>query len=372
MTQVYKRGKTWTVRFSKRYTVYDPKKQKNISKLKQKSKGGFRTKAEATQYGIKLESESLSGVDVTKNPEFATYFKKWIETFRLPGVRPATERRYQVYIKHVEKYFSTEKIKDIQRIQYQKIITDFGNNHAPESTRKLNATIRACIQYAINEGLLNRDFTANIKVIGNKNKKREVTYLTAEEIEKVLKECESNLHPKYTSRYIILTAFLTGARIGEITALHWEDIDFENNVISINKSLDQATHELGPTKNESSNRKISVTPKLLTYIKQLKENNEEYVFGLKATHMPPSNNAINSTLRKLLCTAGINKPSYHVHSIRHTHVGYLIYKGVDIYAISKRLGHSNLSITLDTYANLLDEYKDKENKKIVGLLDQLF
>ena len=146
MTQVYKRGKTWTVRFSKRYTVYDPKKQKNISKLKQKSKGGFRTKAEATQYGIKLESESLSGVDVTKNPEFATYFKKWIETFRLPGVRPATERRYQVYIKHVEKYFSTEKIKDIQRIQYQKIITDFGNKHAPESTRKLNATIRACIR----------------------------------------------------------------------------------------------------------------------------------------------------------------------------------------------------------------------------------
>ena len=187
-----------------------------------------------------------------------------------------------------------------------------------------------------------------------------------------MKECESNLHPKYTSRYIILTAFLTGARIGEITALHWEDIDFENNVISINKSLDQATHELGPTKNESSNRNISVTPKLLTYIKQLKENNEEYVFGLKATHMPPSNNAINSTLRKLLRTVGINKPSYHVHSIRHTHVGYLIYKGVDIYAISKRLGHSNLSITLDTYANLLDEYKDKENKKIVGLLDQLF
>ena len=65
------------------------------------------------------------------------------------------------------------------------------------------------------------------KVVGNKNKKREVTYLSAEEIEKVLKECESNLHPKYTSRYIILTAFLTGARIGEITALHWEDIDFQ-------------------------------------------------------------------------------------------------------------------------------------------------
>ena len=92
--------------------------------------------------------------------------------------------------------------------------------------------------------------------------KREVTYLSAEEIEKVLKECESNLHPKYTSRYIILTAFLTGARIGEITALHWEDIDFENNVISINKSLDQATHELGPTK---TNLQIEIFLLLLNY-----------------------------------------------------------------------------------------------------------
>ena len=66
MAQVYKRGKTWTVRFTKRYSVYDPETQKQISKLKQKSKGGFRTKAEATQYGIKLEAESLSGVDVTR------------------------------------------------------------------------------------------------------------------------------------------------------------------------------------------------------------------------------------------------------------------------------------------------------------------
>lgn len=372
MASVYKRGKTWTVRFTKRETTYDPELQKRVSKLKQKSKGGFKTKAEATQYGIKLEAESISGVDVTKNPIFADYYKNWIDAFRLPGARPATERRYQVYLKHIRDYFSDEKIKSITNIEYQKIINDFGQKHAPESVRKLNGSIRACVKYAINEGVLNKDFTANIKVTGNEKKKRKVSYLNANEIEKVLKECESNLQPKYTSRYIILTAFLTGARIGEITALHWEDINFKNKTIDINKALDQATHELGPTKNKSSVRKISVNDKLLDYLKQLKENNEDYVFGLKATHMPPTNNAINNTLRSLLNKNGINKPSYHIHSIRHTHVGYLIYKGVDIYAISKRLGHSNLTVTLDTYANLLDEYKDKENKKIVGLLGQLF
>ena len=71
MTYVYKRGKTWAVRYSKRATVWDPKLQKEVSKLKQKQKGGFKTKVEAKNYGIKMESAALSGVDVVKNPVFS-------------------------------------------------------------------------------------------------------------------------------------------------------------------------------------------------------------------------------------------------------------------------------------------------------------
>lgn len=62
MASIKKRGKTWYVRFSKRETRWDPEKQKNVSVLKQKSKGGFKTKAEAQQYGIKMEAASISGV----------------------------------------------------------------------------------------------------------------------------------------------------------------------------------------------------------------------------------------------------------------------------------------------------------------------
>lgn len=56
------------------------RKAKNVSILKQKSKGGFKTKAEAQQYGIKMEAASIDGVDVTKNPVFADYMQKWFET----------------------------------------------------------------------------------------------------------------------------------------------------------------------------------------------------------------------------------------------------------------------------------------------------
>ena len=94
MASIKKRGKTWYVRFSKRETQWDPEKQKNISVLKQKSKGGFKTKAEAQQYGIKMEAASISGVDVVKNPVFTDYFEHWYLTFKFPIIRKSTQKRY--------------------------------------------------------------------------------------------------------------------------------------------------------------------------------------------------------------------------------------------------------------------------------------
>jgi len=61
----------------------------------------------------------------------------------------------------------------------------------------------------------------------------------------------------------------------------------------------------------------------------------------------------------------------HLHSLRHTHVAVLLFKGVDLYSISKRLGHSNMSTTANTYAYMLDELKQQSDKQIVNILDEL-
>lgn len=68
---------------------------------------------------------------------------------------------------------------------------------------------------------------------------------------------------------------------------------------------------------------------------------------------------------------GISKQGFHFHSLRHVHVAFLISKGVDIYAISKRLGHSNVTVTLNTYSYLIDEYKAKNDDLITNKLSQL-
>ena len=109
---------------------------------------------------------------------------------------------------------------------------------------------------------------------------------------------------------------------------------------------------------------------LLDELHHLKGNDFKMVFK-NQRGLIPSNNAINKTLRNILAELNIQKQDFNFHSLRHTHVAYLLSQGVDIYAISKRLGHSDLSTTTDIYAYLIDEYKEKNDATIISKLDEL-
>lgn len=124
-------------------------------------------------------------------------------------------------------------------------------------------------------------------------------------------------------------------------------------------------------KTKSSNRIISVNSHFLSILKQLTDNHTEFIFASPVTKYPPSSNAVNKTLRNLLKKGNMEKQNFHFHSLRHSHVAYLLSEGIDIYAISKRLGHSDIGITLKTYAYLLEEFKDKQNDKILQSLAKL-
>lgn len=72
-----------------------------------------------------------------------------------------------------------------------------------------------------------------------------------------------------------------------------------------------------------------------------------------------------------MSSIGIEKQGFHFHSLRHVHVAYLLGQGVDVYAISKRLGHSDITITLNTYSYLIDELKAKNDDLIITKLAAL-
>lgn len=363
MASIVKRGKNYHVRVSWR--------DKNGT-LKQKSKGGFKTKNEARQYAVELEQQLFTGVNIKqKKIPFSEYFANWYEVYKQPTSKYSTQQRYEVAIRQVKNYFQDTAIQDITRHDYQVFLNQYGTNRSKNTVRIMHSMIKACVSSAMYDEIIRKNFTENIQLVFDPARTRKIDYLSLEELKRLTSLCLSGRQKRYTSRYMILTAIMTGMRIGEIMALTWDDINYQRQTITVNKTWDyQSGGGFKATKNDSSNRTVNVTQQLLDWLAELKENNSNMVFE-NARGQIPTSAAANNTLRALLKQAKIKKPSFHFHSLRHTHVAYLLSKGIDIFVISKRLGHSDLSTTTDTYAYLIHEYQQtqiSEIKKNLALL----
>lgn len=351
----------WKVTISKRIN----------GKLKQISKNGFATKNEARQYALNIEAEGNMETKSKDNVIFSDYFERWYRTYKEQKLESSTSKKY-VHVLHVlEKYFPDQPIKDITRTDYQSFLNNYGSSHARETVQQINSAVKACVKSAILDGYISTDFTANTEMAYNKKCDRNVDYLSVFEMNRLIQVTKAGLDPRYSSRYMILTAIYTGMRLGEIAALTWSDIDYAHKIISVNKSWSYIDNDFKLTKTKSSVRTIKVTDELLRPLKQLKENNHSTMVFLNNQKRIPSSNAVNKVLRELLEEAGIHRSGYHFHSLRHSHVAYLLYQGIDLYAISKRLGHSNMTITAKKYAYLIDEYREKENEKISKVIGRL-
>lgn len=336
-----------------------------------KSKGSFPTKQAAKQYAAMLDVQKYDGSITDNDPTFKEYFDNWFETYKKGSVSLATERRYQNDGKFIGDYFKNKKLSTINRYQYQVFLNKFGKGHAPSTVRKFNGVIRQCVKNAIIDGLIVKDFTAGVKLGGNDSKSLHVEYLNVAEIQKLVHYLKACRQARYTGRYMILTAIYTGMRLGEIMALTWDDVNFNFRTISINKSwnyLDGGGFK--KTKTQSSMRTIRVNDELLSLLAELKVNKQTLIFRNAYGYLPTSN-AVNKTLRHALSECGMRKRDYHFHSLRHSHVAYLLSRDVPLYMISKRLGHSNTTITANKYAYLIDEFKERSNDMIEESLNAI-
>lgn len=200
--------------------------QDNEGKWHQKSAGCFNLKREALQAANKLEAE-LDQVNLDlKDMTLAKYYWRWYELYEENGITDVTKNRYKVIRKAIENYWKDTRLRDIKRSDYQAFINWYGANHARDSVNKLNNAIRSCVGYAIDDDIISKDFTHNVKVVANKERERKVEYLSHDELVTLKNEVNKKLNHYNTSRYMILTAIYTGMRKSEIQALTWKDIDF--------------------------------------------------------------------------------------------------------------------------------------------------
>ena len=172
----------------------------------------------------------------------------------------------------------------------------------------------------------------------------------------------------------VILALYTGMRIGEISALLWENIDFENNIIHVNRTLQRIMdYEPGSKKtkiiidipkSKTSYRMIPFGNYLKKYLLDLKSNSKsDYVVSCKGHLAEPR--VISYRFRQTAQKIGLNFATFH--SLRHTYATRCIERGVDIVTLSRLLGHASAKMTLDTYADSTME----QRKSAMTMLDML-
>lgn len=224
--------------------------------------------------------------------------------------------------------------------------------------------INVMFNQAIKWELLDRN--PNLKANKPKREKKERNYYDLEQVEKLL-SCLEYENIKYKT--LITLALDSGARRSEICALRWSDINFDTQIMKIDKSLkvirgvvDEAT-----TKTENSKREIMLSKSTINLLKEYKEWQDNYIkwIGKKwqgtdriftskeGNYMHPS--TCDHIMRKIVKKHNLDPICFH--ELRHTSASILINKGINPKAVSQRLGHADTSITMEIYTHTFDTSK---------------
>lgn len=358
---------------------------KENGKYKTKTRGGFRTKKEAELAAAELEKQLHQGIDVNAGEQlFPLYMRNWYEIFRKGRKSIENDLDIDRVVRFVEEKFEGIPIKNITRQMYQKVLNELGENRSTATVKKYHTYMRLCLREALSDGVIYRDPTIGVVVTGKVPAKDEsVKFLNYEDASKLLSAALNGLQPRYISRYMIIFALATGARFSEVAGLTWDCVNFRDKTITINKTWD---HKFGKgfknTKNYASKRTITIDDTTIKILKDLKHKQNETALstGLRnhldlvfvnSTFNTISSNAVNKTLKALCEKAGI-KDSITFHGLRHTHASMLLYKGVNIKYISRRLGHADVSMTLRTYSHIMDEMEQLENRTVDNIMEELY
>lgn len=278
------------------------------------------------------------------------------------------------------KHWVNNIIKSIGHIHLQdlnvKLLEDF-YNELRNNTKYSDKTIQhhyTIISTALNKAvvwgyILNNP---NTRIEKPKIRKKEIECYSPEEVSKLI-EALSDEPLKYQA--IIMLALDSGARRGEITGLTWQDIDFDNSTMNINKSM-QYTKELGvfekETKTPTSNRRIYLSKTTIDILKKYQKEqlekkiklgskwgNSKRIFTTEyGEDMHPD--IPSQILEKLIKRHSLKRITFH--GLRHTCISLQISSGMQAQIISKRVGHSNVTVTHNTYSHFFDnEFKEIAN-----------
>lgn len=287
--------------------------------------------------------------DMNSMELFCNYYKQWIDVYKKDAIRDATLAKYRMTHKWVERLVPELKVSDLTRTVYQKLLNDYAKEHERQTTLDFHHQLKGAILDAVDEGLIERDPTRKAIIKGKMPKPKKIKYLNQFELHTLISHLNIKEAPNWD--WFILLVAKTGMRFSEALAVTPADFDFARQTLSVSKTWDyKGEGGFLPTKNKSSVRKIQIdwqiVVKFSELVKDLPEDEPIFVGKDKVY-----NSTVNDILTRHCKACGISEIS--IHGLRHTHASLLLFAGVSIASVARRLGHASMTTTQKTYLHII-------------------
>lgn len=274
--------------------------------------------------------------------------------------------KYRMTQLWLKKLIPNLQICDLTRITYQQLLNDYAMYHERQTTMDFHHQLKGAILDAVDEGLIDRDPTRKAIIKGKTPRVKKIKYLNQFELHTLLTNL--NLKTEVNWDWFILLIAKTGMRFSEALALTPSDFDFSRQVLSISKTWDyKGDGGFLPTKNPSSVRKIQIDWQTVIQFSELVKGlpDEQPIFIRSKVF----NSTVNDILTRHCKKAKV--PVISIHGLRHTHASLLLFAGVSIASVARRLGHASMTTTQKTYLHIIHELENKDIDLVMRSLSEL-
>lgn len=307
-------------------------------------------------------------IDQTKRTDlFCDYYAQWVRVYKEGAIRKVTLDKYLMTQAWLVKLIPQVKLLDMTRITYQQLLNDYAKQHERQTTMDFHHQHKGAILDAVDEGLIDRDPTRKVIIKGRQPVEKKRKYLNQFELHTLLLGLE--LGREISWDWFILLVAKTGMRFSEALALTPKDFDFSHQLLSVNKTWDyKGNGGFLPTKNKSSVRKIQIDWQIVVQFSELLKGKQDdkpiFIRGEKVY-----NSTVNDILERHCLKAKI--PVISVHGLRHTHASILLFAGVSIGSVARRLGHASMTTTQKTYLHIIHELENQDVDLVMRSLSSL-
>ena len=322
-----------------------------------------------------------------KITKFSEVIKKFI-TYKKDRVKESTFSNYIIIKNILLKTFQDTDIKKIKPLELQIFFDNFLKTHCLKYGRNILNFLKDLFKFSVKYEFVNNNPALCVELTEIKKKDYKEIIEEKEKAEKIyslddLNKIFSQITISQEEEFIYFFALCTGLRVGEILSLSWDDIDFKENKITVNKNLVKNSKNkfiIDTPKTLLSIREIYLTEDLKKKLKEYKtmqDKNKFYLGKNFKKYFDKNNKEINFIFRmkngelitQIKLQNSIRKikkieKDFHFHRLRHSFASHAVNSGIDILYISRALGHSNAQTTSNIYTHIKQEKIKEVYKKL--------